>query len=280
MPETPYSQHQYQSFRWQTQEQLALNPASNHPYEYAFNNPVLLTDPTGWYPWAPSGAEGVAIHKMIQSNFLFWSLTWPGYTLGDVQDEYEVDRASKFQPNKQGKVPLERFDYDNLTLLIPGKQSSGQEGYVDIADTKAYEIYEIKPKSSADLGRSELYWYLARMPGYRIGTRVYPEGTRVIGDWPTPPYNKDWEVVATIDRGVIVYQGRAKNNRIRSWVTGVCTVTIAAVAGKKLWDEVTGRPRRPRPDPLPDPQPQPGFDPGDIFVQPEPGGLQLIPSWP
>jgi hypothetical protein len=186
--------------------------------------------------------------------------------MGDVRAEYPVAKASKFQPNKQGPIPFERFDYDDLTLLIPLKPSSGEVGRVDIADLKARQIYEIKPTGSADRGRSELYWYLARMPGYRIGTHTYPEGTRIIGDWPTPPYNKDWEVVATIDRGVIVYQGRAKNNRIRSWVTGVCTVAIAAVAGKKLWDEVTGRPRRPRPDPLPDPQP--AFDPGDPFSQP------------
>ena len=228
---------------------------------------------------------------MIQNNFLSWSLTWPGYRIGDVSKEYPVAGASKYQPNKQGLVPLERFDYDNLTLVIPRKPSSGEEGNVDIADLKARQIYEIKPKGSADRGRSELYWYLSHMPGYRIGTRTYPEGTRVVGAWPTPPYNESWDVVARIDRGVIVYEGREKNTRIRDLVKVVCSVAVAAAAGKKLWDAVNGRPRR---DPRPDPQPQPAFDPGNTIPQPptpfEPGGFtpppfdpfgpQITTEWP
>lgn len=229
---------------------------------------------------------------MIQQNFLLWSSTWPGYKFGDVEEEYEVARASKFQPNKQGKIPFERYDYSDLTLLIPLKPSSGEEGYVDLADLKAREIYEIKPKGSADLGRSELYWYLSHMPGFRIGTRTYPEGTRVIGDWPTPPYNKDWEVVAHIDRGVIVYQGRAKQQRIRDWVKAVCAVAVAGVAGKKLWDTIQQRPKgNPRPQPRPQPAfdledlvPQPTFDPGDFAPQPlspsGPGMTPILPGWP
>jgi len=37
----------YASFRWQTQDALFAKPYNLHPYQYAYSNPVLHTDPTG-----------------------------------------------------------------------------------------------------------------------------------------------------------------------------------------------------------------------------------------
>jgi len=42
--ETPYSLHQYQSFRWQTSASDDTVPYSLHPYAYALSNPVNLSD--------------------------------------------------------------------------------------------------------------------------------------------------------------------------------------------------------------------------------------------
>ena len=39
--------HPYPSFRWQTSEALFRKPYGLHPYQYAYSNPVLHTDPTG-----------------------------------------------------------------------------------------------------------------------------------------------------------------------------------------------------------------------------------------
>jgi RHS repeat-associated protein len=41
----------FTTFRWQTEESNDYRPASHHPYIYALNNPVSLTDPSGRDPW-------------------------------------------------------------------------------------------------------------------------------------------------------------------------------------------------------------------------------------
>jgi RHS repeat-associated protein len=47
-PEQPYTQHPYNSSRWQTSGPgIPTKPYSLHPYQYAYSNPVLHTDPTG-----------------------------------------------------------------------------------------------------------------------------------------------------------------------------------------------------------------------------------------
>jgi hypothetical protein len=46
----PYSQHPYQSFRWQTSEGANTDASAHHLYAYALNNPVLYTDPSGLSP--------------------------------------------------------------------------------------------------------------------------------------------------------------------------------------------------------------------------------------
>jgi hypothetical protein len=114
-----------------------------------------------------------------------------------VEAEYEVAKGSKYRKDGR-KVRFERQEYDDITVLIPLDRPTGEDGSVDIADHRAFEIYEIKPRKSEGIGRAEMIWYLAHLPGYRMGSRQYPEGTRVIGDWPAP-FNRDWDIVAWID---------------------------------------------------------------------------------
>jgi hypothetical protein len=135
---------------------------SLHPYQYGLSNPVSLTDPSGRDPVNITFQEGRRIHRMIQDDFLMWSLKWPGYQLGDVDTEVEFHAVSKH--NAQGNpVEFDLYEFERLFLLIPDSAPTGNPGYIDIVDYKAREIYEIKSVKSALRGRKELLWYLTAL---------------------------------------------------------------------------------------------------------------------
>lgn len=54
----------FPTFRWRTDESWDTIPYSHHPYQYAYSNPILHTDPTGKYvPVEPAGSV-----RQSQSN--------------------------------------------------------------------------------------------------------------------------------------------------------------------------------------------------------------------
>ncbi len=140
-------------------------------------------------------------------------------------------------------------------------------------DYKAREIYEIKSVKSASEGRAELHWYLAalnsRLPGpdgsiipWSPGSRVYPESKRNLGPWPTAPWNAFVDVVAWIDRGVILYIGEINEAR----VSAGALATVAGGAALYEWLKSRGKRGRPR---IPVPGTAMGWD-----------GFCILPSAP
>jgi hypothetical protein len=215
---------------------------------------------------------------MIQDNFLFWSLKWPGYELGDVDTEVEFAAASKH--DSQGNpVEFDLHEYERLFLLIPEDDPSGNPGYIDIVDYKAREIYEIKSVKSAPRGRKELLWYLTalntRLPNagsaihWYAGTRTYPEGVRTIGPWPEYPYGLFVDVVAWIDRGVILYSYKINKQR-------AVAASFLVPGGIAILDWLRSRGRKPKPGGIGVPQPGKAFGLGGICIIPDP--TSIFPS--
>lgn len=206
-------------------------PASLHPYQYTYNNPILYTDPSGQSPEYPTKPEGNFIDMLIKKDFLTKIVPfWPGYAPGQVKPDFPIPFASKNDSfRKKVEFFLINCTEERVTVGVRGVPS-GNEGLADLADTRAKELYEIKHWWSESEGRAELYWYLSNLPGYRPGSYTYPGGTKVIGDWPR---RKDYSIVAAIRNGVIVYIAQEKSRKSEK---------------EAVWEPVP----QPQPGPVPD----------------------------
>jgi RHS repeat-associated protein len=133
----------------------AETPYSLHPYQYAYSAPTVWTDPSGKNPYPDpvgrvSRLEGIYIGAVLALAFLAGN---PGVRYA----EYPVPGASNGR----------------------GRNSLNIDGFADLVDFAAGEVYEVKTQRTYQRSRSTV---LTQLDGYIRGLN------RAAGRAPTDPY--------------------------------------------------------------------------------------------
>ena len=195
----------FPTFRWRTNESFNEIPYSHHPYQYAYSNPILNTDPTGKYSRSP-------FERMIQQHYE------ARYTVGIFQAEYPIYLGSK-----------QHLDVNPQTGRLEGNAPDSLElGWIDIVDIygELGYAYEIKKEINQERGSLEIERYIQlynTLPPPKTPRRV-PRSPRALTEGSNFPADR-WERIginpvypgATVyarlaEPGVIVWRS-FNNNR-------------------------------------------------------------------
>jgi hypothetical protein len=156
-----------------------------------------VTGPVAPGPWAPPGGQpipfyiGTAAHVAIANEY---RLAHPGERVETNYVSVEVILAMLSQP------PF------NLTPDPTGMRRVRLEGMPDIANLSLRHIYEIKPRGSETLARTEAAWYVTSFTMAGIPMKLGPRasaGTSGVVPAPGGVY-----IFECVEPGVIVYQLR------------------------------------------------------------------------
>jgi RHS repeat-associated protein len=194
-------------------------PQTQNEYVYVVNRSTLFIDPSGLDWKRPTGAEGIAIHKMIEMEYLA-----EAGVHGRVADrEVKIPFA-----NKQPDVTRLIWLASNLCIrAVREPEDLLSFGKADILDYTLREVYEIKHMPSWVVGQADVIWYVVALnklpdevravrgfgpPNWTPGMS-YPKAPRLIGPWPTDPEAQVWAKQA--GWGVIGYWGIKKEQERR-----------------------------------------------------------------
>jgi RHS repeat-associated protein len=166
-----YDQRQGRFWTMDEYEGDAESPVSLHKYLYVANNPLTLTDPTGYS--LSNLVYGAIVHRKIGENFV---QSGPG-----------------------------RFSDTSIATIL-GIGVPGGSLRPDLTDTLSNEVYEIKPTASAPLGYPQLAGYLIVLNMFDPLKRVWIPGSTYM---PPSPIQLDAGTIAVVYpplEGVIVYE--------------------------------------------------------------------------
>lgn len=136
------------------------NQIDKSPYAYAWNNPVLLTDPDGRCPICPflaKGLTGAAVDYMLQGAFNYAG----GMSMGDAFSSSNIDISDVALSGVQGALPWS----------VPGGKYGKAAGaaVADVMFNYAKAIANGEDYSMEQMGQDFLIGFAAQLGSEKVG---------------------------------------------------------------------------------------------------------------